>query len=135
MSISRSIVAIFFAYVLISALTAFFKNYAFSRMIIAISGILAMFFIPGWRLVFRLLGKTEVHGRGTLFGKRTLIVGTDKNAIGLQKKLRTRVGEGYEIVGFVGTTHKHIGEMLNGVQVIGSLDNVGKSLKNKKLVM
>jgi hypothetical protein len=133
MSISRSIVATFFAYILISALTAFFRDFAFSRMIVAISGIFAMVLIPGWRLIFRLLGKTTAHGRGTLFGKRTLIVGTDKNAIGLQRKLRTRVGEGYEIVGFVGTTHKHIGEMLNGVQVLGSIDNVGKIIKKQKI--
>jgi len=133
MSISRSIIATFFAYILISALTAFFKDFAFSRMIVAISGIFAMVLIPGWRLVFRLLGKTTAHGRGTLFGKRTLIVGTDKNAIGLQRKLRTRVSEGYEIVGFVGTTHKHIGEMLNGVQVLGSIDNVGKVIKQQKI--
>jgi GT2 family glycosyltransferase/lipopolysaccharide/colanic/teichoic acid biosynthesis glycosyltransferase len=133
MSISRSIGAIFLAYVFISALTAFFKNYAFSRMIVAISGVLSMGFIPGWRLVFRLVRKTSAHGRGTLFGKRTLIVGTDKDAIGLQQKLRARIGEGYEIVGFVGTTHEQIGEILNGIPVVGSIDNVGKIVKEQKI--
>jgi O-antigen biosynthesis protein len=133
MSISRSIGAIFLAYVFISALTAFFKSYAFSRMIVAISGILVMAFIPGWRLLFRLIKKTSAQGRGTLFGKRTLIVGTDKDALGLQQKLRARIGEGYEIVGFVGTTHEQIGEMLNGVPVVGSIDNVGKIIKEHKV--
>ena len=92
-----------------------------------------MVFIPGWRLVFRLVRKTSAHGRGTLFGKRTLIVGTDMGAIGLQQKLRARIGEGYEIVGFVGTTHEQIGEMLNGVSVVGSIDNVGKIVKEQKI--
>jgi lipopolysaccharide/colanic/teichoic acid biosynthesis glycosyltransferase len=133
MSISRSIGAIFLAYVFISALTAFFKNYAFSRMIVAISGILSMVLIPGWRFVFRLVRKTSAHGRGTLFGKRTLIVGTDKDAVGLQQKLRARIGEGYEIVGFVGTTHEQIGKILNGVPVVGSIDNVGKIVKEQKI--
>ena len=133
MSISRSFGAIFLAYVFISALTAFFKNYAFSRMIVAISGILSMVFIPGWRLVFRLMRKTSAYGRGTLFGRRTLIVGTDMDAIGLQQKLRTRIGEGYEVVGFVGTTHEQIDEMLNGVRVVGSIDNVGKIIKEHKI--
>jgi lipopolysaccharide/colanic/teichoic acid biosynthesis glycosyltransferase len=133
MSISRSIGAIFLAYVFISALTAFFKSYAFSRMIVAISGILSMVFIPGWRLIFRLLRKTSAYGRGTLFGKRTLIVGTDIDAVGLQQKLRARIGEGYEVVGFVGTTHEQIGDMLNGVQVVGSIDNVGKIIKEHKI--
>ena len=133
MSVSRSIGAIFLAYVFISALTAFFKDYAFSRMIVAISGILAMIVIPGWRLVFRLVRKTSAHGRGTLFGKRTLMVGTDNDAVGLQQKLRTRIGEGYEIVGFVGTTHEQIGEMLNGIPILGSIDNVGKIVKEQKI--
>ena len=133
MSISRSVGAIFLAYVFISALTAFFKNYAFSRMIVAISGILSIILIPGWRLVFRLVRKTSVYGRGTLFGKRTLIVGTDKEAVGLQQKLRTRIGEGYEVRGFIGTTHEQIGKMLNGVPVVGSIDNVGKIVKEQKI--
>jgi O-antigen biosynthesis protein len=133
MSISRSFLATFFAYIFISALTAFFRNYAFSRMIVGISGIFAMLFVPGWRLVAQLFGKSAAHGKGTLFGKRTLIIGTDRNAVDLQKKLRTKVGEGYEIIGFVGTTHKYIGESLNGVQVLGSIDNVGKIIKEQKI--
>jgi O-antigen biosynthesis protein len=133
MSISRSFIATIFAYILISSLTAFFRNYAFSRMIVVISGVFAMMLVPGWRLVAQLFGKTKVHGKGTLFSKRTLIIGTDKNAVDLQKKLRTKVGEGYEIVGFVGTTHKYIGELLNGVQVLGSIDNVGKIIKEQKI--
>jgi O-antigen biosynthesis protein len=133
MSISRSIVAAFLAYIFISALTAFFRDFAFSRMIVVISGIIAMIFIPGWRLIFRLLGKTTAHGRRTLFGKRTLIVGTDKNAIDLYRKLRSRVGEGYEIIGFIGTTHKQIGETLKDIKVLGSIDNVGKIIKNQKI--
>jgi O-antigen biosynthesis protein len=133
MSISRSIVATFFAYILISALTAFFRDFAFSRMIVAISGLFVIVLIPGWRLLFRVLGKTTAHGRGTLFGKRTIIVGTDKDAIDLQKKLRTRVGEGYEIIGFVGSTHKNIGEKLNGLNILGSIDNVGKIIKEQKI--
>jgi FlaA1/EpsC-like NDP-sugar epimerase len=92
-----------------------------------------MVLIPGWRLVFRLVRKTSAYGRGTLFGKRTLIVGTDMDAVGLQNKLRARIGEGYEIVGFVGTTHERIGEMLNGIPVVGSIDNVGKIIKEQKI--
>ena len=133
MSISRSIGAIFLAYVFISALTAFFKSYAFSRMIVAISGILSIILIPGWRLVFRLVRKTSAYGRGTLFGKRTLIVGTDADAIGLQQKLRAKIGEGYEIVGFVGTTHKQIGKILSDIPVVGSIDNVGKIIEEQKI--
>ena len=133
MSVSRSIAATFVAYVFISALTAFFKSYAFSRMIIGISGILSILLVPGWRLLLRMLGKTSAHGRGTLFGRRTVIVGTDSDARLLQKRLRARVGEGYEIMGFVGTTHKDIGKIIDGVSVIGSTENVGKIIKEQRI--
>ncbi len=34
---------------------------------------------------------------------------------------------------FVGTTHEHIGKVLNGVQVLGSIDNVGKIIKRQRI--
>lgn len=133
MSISRSMIAVIFGYVLISALTAFFKSYAFSRWIIGISGIICFIVVPGWRLILRLLGKTTIHGRGTLIGKRTLIVGTGKDARELLKKLRTKVGKGYEVVGFIGNTHKQIDTIIHDVPVVGTIDNVGKVIKEQKI--
>jgi lipopolysaccharide/colanic/teichoic acid biosynthesis glycosyltransferase len=133
MSISRSLVATFMAYILISALIAFFKEYAFSRMMVVISGIFSVIFIPGWRILFRLLGKTKVYGRGTLFGKRTLIVGINKDALELHKKLRVKIGEGYDVVGFIGTTHEYIGKIFNGIKIVGSIDNIGKVIREQKI--
>lgn len=133
LSVSRSLTATFIAYIIISTLIAYFKEYAFSRMIVIISGILAIIFISGWRLVIRLLGKAKPHGRGTLFGMRTVIVGTDNRALALYKKLRSKVGEGYEIVGFVGSTHKHIGQTIQGMKVLGSIENVGKIIKDQRI--
>jgi FlaA1/EpsC-like NDP-sugar epimerase len=133
MSISRSLVATFVSYILISALTAFFKEYALSRMMVIISGLFSIVFIPGWRVLFRWLGKTKVYGRGSLFGKRTLIVGTNKDALELHKKLRTKIGEGYDVVGFIGTTHEYIGKLLNGIKIVGSTDNIGKVIREQRI--
>jgi GT2 family glycosyltransferase/lipopolysaccharide/colanic/teichoic acid biosynthesis glycosyltransferase len=133
MSISRSIVAVMSGYVIISALTAFFKSYAFSRWIVGISGILCLVLIPGWRLILRLKGKAAIHGRGTLSAKRTLIVGTGRDAQELLKKLRTTVGKGYDIVGFIGNTHKQIGRTIHDIPIVGTLDNVGKMIKEEKI--
>jgi GT2 family glycosyltransferase/lipopolysaccharide/colanic/teichoic acid biosynthesis glycosyltransferase len=133
MSISRSFVAVALGYIIISALTAFFKNYAFSRWIVGISGILCVFLIPGWRLLLRFIGKSAIHGRGTLSGKRTLIVGTGRDARELLKKLRTTVGKGYEVVGFIGNTHKQIGRTVDGIPIVGTIDNVGKMISEEKI--
>ncbi len=133
MSVSRTIIATFAAYVIISALTAMFKEYAFSRMIMGISGIFAVIFIAGWRLILRLLGLSTAYGRKRLFSKRTLIVGTNKDATELQKRLRKKVGAGYELIGFIGTTHQNIGKKIDGLEVIGSIANVGKIIKDMSI--
>ncbi|MGB2868995.1 MAG: glycosyltransferase [Bacteroidota bacterium] len=129
MSVSRTMVGVLFGYIVISALTAFFREYAFSRAIVAISGALCLMLLPGWRLTMRVLGRTASAGRGTLFGKRTLIVGTDKNARELLRRLRTRIADGYEIIGFVETTRAHVGTMVDGVPILGSVASVGKVIK------
>lgn len=133
MSVSRSLVAVMLGYVIIAALTAFFKSYAFSRWIIGISGILCTLFIPGWRLVLRLRGKAAIHGRGTLSGKRTLIVGTGRDARQLLRKLRTTVDKRYDVVGFIGNTHNQIGRKVHDIPIVGTLENVGKIIKEEKI--
>jgi hypothetical protein len=126
MSVSRSFMAVFASYVVISALTALFKGYAFSRMIIGISGILCVILIPGWRLLLRAFGKARVAGRRSIVGKRTLIVGTDPSSHELLRKLRTYVAGDYEVVGFVDATMERIGEHLDGLPILGSFENISK---------
>ncbi|HVN48728.1 MAG TPA: glycosyltransferase, partial [Bacteroidota bacterium] len=111
MSISRSIAAILIAYIVIAALVAFFKNFAFSRMMILLSCGMSIAFICGWRLLAHVFEKTSAGGSTGIFGKRTLIVGTDAKAIELLKKIRARVGDGYEAIGFISSTHKEIGRL------------------------
>ncbi|MEW6062042.1 MAG: glycosyltransferase, partial [Bacteroidota bacterium] len=89
LSVSRSFAAVFSANVVISALVAFEKDFAFSRMIMLISGGLSVVMIPGWRLMLRLVGIGEYSSRATLFGRRTLIVGVEQSGQEVLKKLRT----------------------------------------------
>lgn len=133
MSISRTIVAVLVGYLLISTLIAFFKTYAFSRMIVIISGILCVFLLPGWRLVLRASGKVRVGGRRSVLGKRTIIVGTDAAAQQLLGKLRSYVAGDYEIVGFVDATMERIGRKLHEVPIIGSYENVGKIAREYRI--
>jgi lipopolysaccharide/colanic/teichoic acid biosynthesis glycosyltransferase len=51
----------------------------------------------------------------------------------LHRKLRTKIGEGYDVVGFVGTTHKYIGKPLNGIEIVGSIDNIGKVIREQRI--
>lgn len=133
MSISRTLLGVLISYVLISALVAFFKSYAFSRMVILLSGGFTTLLLPGWRLILRLVGGTAAEGRKTIFGRRTLIVGADKGGRELLRRLRQRVGDGYEVLGFIDDDRKNVGGQLDGIPIVGSLDNVGKVIQELRV--
>jgi len=133
LSVSRSIAAVFSAFVVISAIVSFEKDFAFSRMIVLISGGLSLILIPGWRLSLRLLGFGEKTNRTTLFGKRTLIVGVQQSGQEILKKLRARAGGGYSVVGFVDSNRKRIGEKLMDVEIVGSIDTIGRIIEEQHI--
>ncbi|MBI5464320.1 MAG: glycosyltransferase [Ignavibacteriales bacterium] len=133
MSVSRSIVGVSVAYLIISTLTAFFKDYAFSRIIVAISGLLSIVIVPGWRFVWRLTGRSEASHRISLLGRRAVVVGTSKEAIELARRLRQRTGRGYEVVGFVDTTRKLVGEVRESLPVLGTPDMIPRFARQLKI--
>lgn len=133
LSVSRSIAAVFSAFVVISAIVSFEKDFAFSRMIVIISGGLSLMIIPGWRLALRFLGFGEKTNRTTLFGKRTLIVGVQQSGQEILKKLRARAGGGYSVVGFVDSNRKRIGEKLLDIEIVGSIDTIGRIIEEQHI--
>ena len=133
--LSRAFTSVLIGYTLISAVVFFAKEFAFSRAIVLIAGCISIFLLPGWRLAMGLIGKIVARstGRGSLFGTRTLIVGTGASAQEVLRKLRKRVDGSYDVLGFIATTRRQIGEKIAGLEVIGSLDNVGKVIGEKKV--
>ena len=133
MSLSRTIVATLLSYVFISALVFFFKDYGFSRGVTILSGFFSTVFLPSWRFILRALGKSVAEGRKTIFGRRTLIVGTDRSAQELLRRLRSRVGDGYDVLGFVDLNRRRIGDQIAGLSIVGSVDNIGKVINDLKI--
>lgn len=134
LSVSRSFISVAITFVLISAITFFFKDYAFSRMVVVISGSLSLFLIPGWRLFIRIFGR--VPGMGGLFKlspRRTLIVGVNPLTPEIIKKLRKRIQESYRIVGIIDTTRQREGESVHGIPIIGSINNIGKVVQEQRI--
>jgi GT2 family glycosyltransferase len=133
MSISRTMGGVLVGYVLIAALVAFFKDYAFSRAVILLSGALSLLLLPGWRILLRLVGTATPVGRRSLFGRRTLIVGADRAAQEILRRLRSRVADGYEVLGFIDMTRRRVGEQLSGLPILGSSDNIGKIIEEYRI--
>jgi hypothetical protein len=134
-SVSRSAFGVIGGFVFISAIVFFAKDFAFSRIVVGIAGAISTLLVPGWRLLFRIAGKVrpDVPGRKSLFGRRTLIVGTGPSAQAIIRKLRTRVHDGYEIVGLVATNRKEVGRRIAGIEVIGSVENAGKVINERRV--
>lgn len=133
LSVSRSFAAVFIGFTVIAALVAFRKDFAFSRMIILISGALSLVVIPGWRLVLRVLGFGEKSSRTTLFGRRTLIVGIQPAGQEILKKLRAKIGGGYSVVGFIDVDRKRIGELVLDTPILGSIETIGKVVREEQI--
>ena len=134
-SVLRTFTSVLIGYTLISAIVFFAKEFAFSRAIVLIAGCLSLLVLPGARLGLLLIGKIAARQskRGSLFGTKTLIVGTGPSAQEVVRKLRARVDGGYDVLGFIATNRRQIGEKVAGLDVVGSLDNVGKVISERKV--
>jgi GT2 family glycosyltransferase len=130
-AVSRSMGAVAAAYVLISATVFFVKDFAFSRAVVLLAGLFSLVFLPGWRFAVRAFGWGGA--RRSVFGRRTVIVGTGPSAQEVLRKLRARVDDGYDVLGFIDTSLRRIGEKVAGVEIIGSIDNVGKVIDERRV--
>ncbi|MFI5251799.1 MAG: glycosyltransferase [Bacteroidota bacterium] len=130
-SLSRAMGSVIIGYIILSALVFFFKQYGFSRMVVLISGFINLMVLPGWRLFVR--AKSPQRGGQSIFGRRTLIVGVEKSAQEVLRKLRTRVDDGYDVIGFIDLNQKRIGEKISGLEILGSIDNISKVAREKRV--
>jgi O-antigen biosynthesis protein len=133
-SVRRVAVAVLAGYVGISATVYFAKSLAYSRAVVLISGLLSFLLIPGWRLIVRMGWRrsAQKEGRKSLFGSRTLIVGTGAPAQEVLRKLRARVDDGYDVRGFIALHNKEVGEKIAGLEVLGSIESAGKVIDEQR---
>jgi hypothetical protein len=134
-SVARAAVTVVIGYILISTVVYFFKEYAYSRAVVLLSGFLSIILLPGWRLAIRAVSSPPgpEGRRGGLFGRRTVIVGTGPSAQEVMRKIRARVDGGYDVVGFIALSAGMVGEKIAGLEVVGSTDNVGKVINEQRV--
>lgn len=132
-SVSRIILSVIIGFTIISALTYFFKQFAFSRIVVIYSAVISVILLSFWRLLIKLFSRYSKIGRGGFGGRRTLIVGTSANARNLLQKLRLPMRYDYNIIGFIDLNRKQIGNKIDGVEIIGSIDTIGKIIEGRKI--
>ena len=115
-SVSRYLLEATLGFLINVTLTYFFKDYAFSRIVMLISYLGALFWISGWRIVASSR-RTENFALGT---QRTLVIGEFKSASDIFSRLMTNLGLGYTPVGIIATDGKEHADD----RIIGHLDDL-----------
>lgn len=132
LSVLKNIVAILISFLIITSLTFFFKQYAFSRAVVLIAFILFLTVTTFYRVLLKLIFKVGIKVDGAL-NRRTLIIGTDAEAIDIAKKIKTQKGSVHSFIGLIGSTHSDTGKEIEGFKVVGSVNNIKNVYADKKI--
>ncbi len=117
--------------VFLSALTYFFKQFAFSRAVVLISYGLAFVLFSFWRVVVKIIFKAGLETGSKK--SRTLIVGNESKAGELASKLKSTFTRLYQVVGLIGLSRKNIGGSIGSFKIIGAIDNIKKIITDERI--
>ena len=132
LSVLRTFLAMLIGFFILSSVTYFFKQFAYSRAVLLITYLMIFFIFIGWRVIVKLFFKIGIEG-GNPENKRTLIVGITEPTIQIAEKLQNRSTEFHNVVGLIGISRKNIGEKVKNFQVLGTLDNIIKVIRNNNI--
>ena len=130
-SVLKNFSGIIVGFFILSSVTFFFKQYAYSRAVVIITYLILLFSLSFWRIVLKLFFK--IGGADEISAKRTLIVGTNKPAIQIADKLNSKRGDYHQINGLISQSPGEIGKFINDFQVVGSLQNIKKVIAEKDI--
>jgi O-antigen biosynthesis protein len=127
----KSVFALLYGMVIISAATFFVKQFAFSRAVVLITYIICLVVFMLWRVAVKMIFKIGLETN--IRKSRTLIVGNEQKSEELAVKLRTTFTRLYHIIGFIGLTRKSIGEKISGYKILGTVENIKKIISDEKI--
>lgn len=132
LSVLKTLAAVFTSFFILSALTFFFKEFAYSRAIVIITYLLLFVMLVFWRVILKLVFKIGV--KNDLYSSRkTLIVGINDTAFKIADTLKTKQMDYHTIVGLVSLTSKDIGRKFGEWEVVGSIENIIKVIREKSI--
>ncbi len=131
-SVLRNFGAIIISFLILTSATFFFKQYAFSRAVVLIAFILFLILSTLFRILLKLIFKVGIKLDGAL-NRRTVIVGTDDEAVMIAEKIKSQKADLHSFIGLIGKTHSEIGKQVNDFKVIGSTGNIKNVFSEKKI--
>ncbi|MGB5847138.1 MAG: glycosyltransferase [Ignavibacteriaceae bacterium] len=132
LSVLRNFIAVIVSFVILTSITFFFKQFAYSRAVVLITYLLLMTFTVFWRIVLKLFFRVGIQ-IDDVSKSRTLVVGINGHAIHVAEKLKFKRTDYHSVVGLVGKYHGDIGKKINSFEVIGSIENIRKVISQYKI--
>ncbi len=128
--ILRSWLGLIIGVFIITSLTFFLKQYAFSRAVVLITFLISLLTFSAWRIILKVFFKI---GLGENKNTKTLIVGTSDKAALLGQKLKSNLMVLNNVIGLVSVSAKEIGQEKNGFTVLGTIENIKKTILDNKV--
>ena len=131
-SVSKTFLSIIISLPILTSLTFFFKDFAFSRAIVLITYVFLFIALALWRILFKIIFKSGLID-DELKQKRTLIVGLNESAIQIGKKIKKKKTDRRTVVGLIGFSNKNIGDKFDSFEVIGTDQNIRRVIRENKI--
>ncbi|UCH66408.1 MAG: sugar transferase, partial [Ignavibacterium sp.] len=128
LSVLRNFLAVAISFILLTSITFFFKQFAYSRAVVLISYFILIISTSFWRIVLKLFFRVGVR-IDDISRSRTLVVGTNNHAVKVANKLKSKRTDYRSIAGLIGKYHSDINKKIESFEVIGSLENIEKVIK------
>ena len=133
-SFSRLFKANIVTMIFVTFLTFFFRDYAFSRVILLLSTLLSFLLMSLWRLILLYFRKRfDFAVDESLFMRRALIVGSDKEIENLLKKISSWGYSDFEILGVVSAEKDKVGGNIGDFHILTSIDQLPEYIRLNKV--
>lgn len=128
----KNIGAIIAGFFILSSITYFFKDFAYSRGVIIILYITLLIVLSLWRIVLKMIYRMGVPAL-EFSASKALIVGSNHSALELATKLKSKTSSLYSYIGLISLSRKEINQEINGLTVVGSIENIKKVIHEHKI--
>jgi GT2 family glycosyltransferase/lipopolysaccharide/colanic/teichoic acid biosynthesis glycosyltransferase len=128
-TILKNFGAIIVSFFFVASLSFFFKDFAYSRGVIALTYFTLFFSLTFWRICAKLVINFAPDKNKGL-QRRTLVVGINKNATEVANKLKLKHTDLHNVIGLISITNKEVGEYKDGFNVLGSTEYINKVIKD-----
>lgn len=119
--LSRKVIALILNFIFLSAFTFFFKEYGYSRAVTLLSFLFSAFVIVIYGIIFKL-----IYYQATPNFIKVAVIGTNETSLKLVDKLKKNIKHIYEIKGLIAIKTDEVDKNINGLRVVGSIDNIEK---------